>query len=263
MKNFKKTEFSRLLDEAFTLLGKGDYEKSLPLIENAKVLFPKNYLIDLALAIYYEVKGDFDKAILCSQTVLGKKPQFGASYFNIGCCLSSMGKKQEALDYYENALSHNYKCNHVYQAILSIKLEKNYTPDIYEFIKVAIKKFPNDGTFNFVNAGLIIKHGDELGIPLSAKVLQYIDKAEKDGFDQSILNGLKGEYYFAIEEWAKASTFLAKSLRVVYENGLAYLFAESSLRAGNNLPKEAASYLNENRKKIVKSINACKDYFKE
>jgi tetratricopeptide (TPR) repeat protein len=253
------TEFQVLNDEVFISLEKKDLKRALPIIKKELTLMPDNFLPYLHKAEYHQIKGEFNKAIQCYETVLEINPDCGFAYYEIGICLSSIGKKREAIDSFKEALKHNYKFSHVYDALIRIQIERKCITEAYKYLQEAILECPENGTFYLLLASLIIERGEELGVPISAQVLKQLDKAGKKGCDNSILNRLRGEYYFGVSDWKKASKFFSISLMIKYDKDLAVKFASCTNRLGKNLSREAASYLKLYKNQIEKAIKASKN----
>lgn len=99
---------------AIIYLQKGDTDKAMKALQEAKKNNPEDSSLILAEANIYYQMGEIDKYNEAIKKVLKKDPENGNLYYNLGVTASQAGNGEDAMKYYKNAIKYEPKMTKAY-----------------------------------------------------------------------------------------------------------------------------------------------------
>ena len=145
-------EANEIIEKALSLKDKGEYEKSIELIQN---LFDKNKNSEkikvLLIKLLFDYAGwlmdnwviDYTKTRKCYQEIIDLEPENYRAIYNLGISLFSLGKKDEALIKFKEALKFNPEYKFCYYNIGLVYEDKGLLERAYYAYKRALEIDPN------------------------------------------------------------------------------------------------------------------------
>ena len=217
--------YEGLIRQAEKLNDKGKTEKAFSLINKAIDLSPEKHVAHVLLGDYHAEKQEEEMALKSYETALALNPNCAIANFQMGQYLSKHGSLQEALNYFKTSINIDPTHPEPFLFLICELITDGQSRLAYEFLLDALHHHPRNGKFNYLYAVLLILDSDKIGVKPTNEVLKHLDIAENKGISYASINGLRGEYFYQLEQWETAIKYLLKSLKAENDEDNAFKLA--------------------------------------
>lgn len=219
------------------LIKMGQSDKAINALTQIIKINPNAALFHMTLGDAYREKGDYENALKAYQyanSLVAKRQdkQVAPVYFYQGVCLDELGRKKEALEFFEKALFLDGE-NPIYLNYVGyMRLEqKNDIPRALSLIQKAVAKMPNDGSvLDSLGWAYYLMGNYDQALPI-------LEKAVTLQAGNALMNSHLGDAYWQLGRYREAR-FQWEHASTLTESSSSELQAELAQKIKNGLITE-------------------------